>query len=483
MIKQYYKSTTIILKAEIFYDKCVKIFIMIGEVKKYKRFFVSAVFLLSFSFLLNIFGAVSTGSFVSSYKDSESLVSNQIKCDGKIYANQLLEIKSQYAANGTMKGCQENILVPYSSHFGLQGKIYTVGFDVLSAITNKSISPAAYIVLAQITTAIISAIVLGLFVLWVRSQFGFVPALVSIVLVAVSPMIVGFSRNLYWVLPTFILPLIFILFYYPQKNADKNKRLLFWIILGALLCIRFLCGYEYLTTITIMTFSVIVYYLFVNKAKKNEYIREIIIAGVVSVLAFFSAIAIHVWSLNSYTGSTEKSIGIIMQRAKERTISPEKYLKYPYMNLEWMAGDYYKTTDSYLNYPDRIEGGSLKWSLFAALSNYALLSVVNLPFITSPFALYTQSMAAFIIYLLLLYLNRKKWTDRKEQRNLTGLYLAFIVGLVGYISWLVLAFSHSLVHAHINGILMYLPSALFGYIIIGLYIDHIITKHFKGLKK
>jgi hypothetical protein len=54
---------------------------------------------------------------------------------------------------------------------------------------------------------------------------------------------------------------------------------------------------------------------------------------------------------------------------------------------------------------------------------------------------------------------------------------------VGYLSWLILARSHSLVHAHINGILLYLPFALFGYIIIGLYLQTLSGRVWKKIKK
>gem|GEM_PF-5843075 len=449
------------------------------QLKNHRIFFGITTLMLFTSFSFNVFGAMTTDAFVLNYKDSEMLVYNQIKCGGRVYSDQLLESKAITPIDGTDYSCKTGT-TPYSSQFGLQGRVYTGVFRVVSKITH--ISTGTYVAIAQLTTALMSAIVFGLFVLWVRVNYSGISASIVTLLLAMSPMIVGFARNLYWALPLFIAPFVFALYKY-RLHESRKSALVFWSILGSLLYLRYLCGYEYITTFTIMTVAVVVYFLYMGKAKRVDYYRQIAISCMVSVLAFGAALATHVVALNSYTGSTGKSIDIVMKRAQERTVNGDKYLQYPYMNLKNLASDYYRTANTYVNFDDRVASGSKLWSISAAITNYLLLPVVSLPLnTTGPLTLYIQSTVAFITALAVLYIKRDTWVNKKINRSVKGLYLAMSVGLVGYLSWLVLANAHSLVHAHINGILMYLPFALFGYVVIGVFVEYFImiaTKTYK----
>jgi ABC-type multidrug transport system fused ATPase/permease subunit len=452
---------------------------MLGDLKKYKLFFIITTLGLFFSFAFNAFGAVTTDSFLLNYKDSEALVANQVRCEGHLYADQLLELQVNKASKPP--GCSEKELLPYSSQFGLQGKIYTVGFQLVSKIA--PISSKVYVALAQLATAMISALVLGLLVLWVRTRIGKIPAVTTGVLIALSPMIVGFSRNLYWSLPLFILPLVYVLYFY-GRDFSTRKTIIFWTGLGVILYLRYLCGYEYITTITIMAMAAVAYWLFIHKAKRIDFIKQIVLVGAISVVAFSAALATHVMSLNVYTGSTSKSLEIIKNRAQERTLNADKYKQYPYMNLEALAPDHYRVTNTYIDYQGRMESGSRLWAGIVAFSTYLLLPVVHLPIsFSGVFGLYAQSMIVFVIMLVWLYKTRQKWVAKKISRQTTALFLAAAIGLVGYVSWLVFAYAHSLVHAHINGILMYLPFALFGYMIIGLFIEFLVAKFNKKYKR
>lgn len=454
---------------------------MVEDLKKHKLFFAAITLALFLSFAFNFFGAVTTDSFILNFKDSEALVTNQIVCKGEVFNDQMVAQKGDYGSSGLISRCESKELVPYSSQFGLQGKLYTAGFNLLSNFVH--ISAVTYVTIVQLATAMGSAVVFGLLALWVRSRFGLIPASVFGLLVAMSPMVVGFSRNLYWTLPLLVLPLVFALYYYRLKST-KKRMLLFWLILGILLYLRYLCGYEYITTLTIMIVAAISYYLYIGGSKTKVYIQQSIIVGVVSFLAFGAALVTHVGALNAYTGSTGKSVSIITQRAADRTSNADQYLKYPYENLKGLASDYYKVTDTYVHYDKQMESNSKPLATLVALSNYMLLPVIHLPIsFAASFSLYAQSMGMFVVLLALLYVMRKKWIPKRLSTQIRALYLAFAIGLLGYFSWLMLGYSHSLVHAHINGILMYLPFALFGYVIIGIFIESVIGKFTRTYKK
>ena len=431
--------------------------------------------------MFNVFGAVTPEEFTQNYKDSEALIVNQVRCEGRLFSNQLLEQKPSHAVPEAPSDCSGADLKPYSSQFGLQGKIYTAGYDLISKPLH--ISPAAYIVGAQALTALMSAVVLALFVLWVRSRVGSVSSISTGLFIAISPMLVGFGRNLYWAMPLLVLPLIYVLYFYNQK-ASKNRTIIFWIGLGALLYLRYLCGYEYITTLTIMAVAAASYSLFMRRATLGQHLRAVLTVGLVSGAAFCLAIVTHVASLNAYTGTTDRSVEIIMQRAKERTINSEEYIKYPYLNLKGLAASHYAITDTYVDYEERMESGSTVWAGMVALSTYALLPVIHMPVsFPSPFNLYIQSLLAFGSILLLMYIRRDKWVEKRHTNQVRALFLSAFIGFLGYASWLVMAYSHSLVHAHINGVLMYLPFALFGYILIGLYAESLYNSFIKKHKK
>ena len=452
---------------------------MIQEVFKHKLFLGLATLFLFLSFAFNAFGTISTEGFLSNYKDSEALVVNQIVCNGQPYGNQLLSVSANSIKLDNSKqitdDCSEKSVIPYSSQFGLQGKFNTAMYEVVGKPLHLTTS--TYVVILQISTAFLSAILFALLGLWALLQLGKIPSLILIMFVALSPMIVGFSHNLYWALPLLIAPLVYTLFLY-RTNLTKRRAILFFLGLGILLYIRYLCGYEYITTITIMVVAAVIYWLVVGRVKSKVFIQQSVLILAVSVIAFGLSLITHVAALNTYTNSTSKSLNIIKQRAEERTINADKYTQYPYMNLKNLANDHYEITNGYFNYEKRMEGGSVLWATFVAISTYLLLPVVHLPitFVNS-FGEYIQSMLFVGVILLLLYLYRSKWVERKQLLRVTALFAATAVGFIGYLSWLVLAYSHSLVHAHINGILMYLPTALFGFMIIGLYIEFLIKKY------
>lgn len=446
---------------------------MIRGILEHKVFFAMAVLMLFLSFALNMFGAVTTDGFVGNFKDSEALVVNQVRCQGDLYANQLLE--RNINSKTTDGQCSTSDYQAYSSQFGLQGKIATAIFEPLT--DTAGISAPMFVALLQMFTALLSAVLLALFVLWVRTRFGLTVAIVTLGMVTLSPMLVGFARNLYWALPLLLAPIVYCLYFFKAK-ADLRRAVMFYCGLGLLLYLRYLCGYEYITTITIMVFAIAVFHLTVGGSRRTAFLTHAITIGSVSVVAFILALLTHVGAISVYTGSPQASVSIIQKRAEERTLNADKYLEYAYANLKGLAPDHYKITDTYVHYDQKMETGSKVWGTFVAASTYLLLPIIHTPLsLSPPFGQYIQSMGALCLVLLALYVTRTKWSKGKTRREVVALYRAIVVGLIGYVSWLVIAFSHSLVHAHINGILMYLPTALIGFIVIGLYLEFLIKKY------
>lgn len=437
-------------------------------VGKHTRLYVLSVLFLFVSFALNGLGVLTTEQFVKNFKDSEALVTSQVKCEGRLYGGQLLNTRE-----GTPKGtCDPANYEPYSSQFGIQGRAYTLGYKILKKVVH--ISPSAYVALAQLLTALSSAAVLALVVLWVRSNLGKIPALTVLVLVGLSPMIVGFSRNLYWAMPLMFLPVAYVLYAFrPDRLKPGRGALVFFVGLVLLLYIKYLAGYEFLTAFTILPIALMSYSLYVNGESLKSYIKATLAVGLVSLVAFGAALTTHAVSLNPLTGSMSRSVAVIRQTAKERTTESKKYTSYAYYRLKDTANDVYQITNTYLDYDTREKGNSIILSEVVSLFNYAILPIVNVPIaFNSPFGVLLQSNALFVMILAFIFVSRRRLgLSEGRLRALRGLYLALLIGFAGFASWLLLARAHSLVHVHINGIMLYLPFALVGYMIVGIALE------------
>lgn len=454
------------------------------DLRAYRGFFLAACLVLFLSFSINFFAAMDTDAFLQNFKSSETLVSNEVVCKGHVFNGFMVARKPEGVDDDKVIAvCDTDHVQEYVSHFGLQGRVYAFGYRVLSSI--RPVDPAKYIVASRTVNAVISAAVLAVFLLWARSRYGLYVGLVSLLAVACSPMLVGFARNLYWSLPTLLLPLPFMLYAFHTKVRHK-QTLAVWIGLFVILYIRYLSGYEYVTTSTIMPLSIIGYYLYLERAKLKDYVRNFLIACAVSIFAFGCAFATHVHALNPITGSTSNSIQRIKQRAEARLIDSDNYLKYPIIGLQVNLPDVYKVANEYVGFSRRVDSGSYIWALLAAGINYALMPVVRLPVsLREPFATFSQSFLVFLVVLFLLYKfgNRSRQKGSKEYRELQALWVFLGISLVGYFSWLIAAHSHSLVHAHVNGVTMYMPLALVGFIIMGNYSKQYVLKAKKLVSK
>ena len=449
----------------------------LAAIKKYKKFFIISVFILLVSFMINAFGVVPIDDFVVFQNDSDALVANSVRCEGELFNGQLLILdNSKSGVNGN--SCIKDNYISYQSQFGLQGRVFTLMYRVLKIV---NISYGVSIVLFYFINALMSATVMGLLVLWVRNKFGFTPSTVLMFGIAMSPIVVEFAKSLYWCAPLLFLPIIFTLYYFPRYN----KRFVFWFVLWLILYLRFLCGYEYITTISIMVFSIISYFLFINKTRFSQYLRVGLITLAVSIMAFGAALSTHAISLRSDHLSMVDAINIVVSRAKDRSVDVgDKYADFPNGWLQTRNPAYYKVVNFLANNDNMTLQHPKLWSMFSFISVYLLSPVINLPVsFNDSFGGYFQSTAVFFLILIVLYFAYFKKQKGTNIREIQALYLVVIFGLLGYLSWLIFAHQHSMIHVFLNVILMYMPAVLFGYIIIGVFIESIFKKRIKFRKK
>ncbi len=379
----------------------------------------SAVFILLSSvlylnFQTNIFSPTNS-LFLDFQADSESFVLNAV----------------QSAANGTYRWDDFGLLFPngqsYTSQIGLQGKLFSLLVNIFPY--------AQTVIAARMLCCIFTAATFVGIVFLMKQKYNGVLAGCFYITFLLSPWIVNFSRNLYWVVFTWFLPMLFGLLCSLYWNSKKH-RVFCYIGVFVSILIKSACGYEYISTIMLamITFLVVDFVkILLAKDKKNALLlfRTIFILGLCAVLGFIVSFLIHA----HMRGDGNLLLGI------------ENIYKYDVQRRMLVEADA---------------------SVFGneQITNSMTASVVSV--IRMYFAFYTEVLAGipgglfFVLSVLPLAVFVDCFIKRKPFVKQFVLYGMFFCAPL---SWFVLAKPHSYIHTHMNYVLWY-----FGFVQICLYV-------------
>ena len=311
------------------------------------------------------------------------------------------------------------IVRDYVSQYGLQGHIF-------SFLYNKLHMP--FWMLKAICSGLL-AIVLVAICFFINKKYNKIMGIVFYITFLLSPWVVAFARNLYWVEFTWFLPALFGLIL--SMNLKKKKILIPCIALS--IFIKCLCGYEYITSIMLMTIAFLLIDFVVAKTKeeRKEVFKTIIITGIACLLAFGIALLLH--SILRGNGNILEGIKSIYETdILRRTI----------------------LVSDTSNFPD-VYTASLQAGVLETVAKYFTWHTDIILGISGE---YFRIMFVMVIAILIYNIVKK---DKNSYRDLT----MFIVFLATTISWYVLGKSHSYIHTTMNYVLWY-----FGFIQICLYI-------------
>lgn len=405
--------------------------------KNFKRIikFIFFLVLIQQIFYKNIFQIIDQGFFESWQTDSEALVIGNIN-------NNRIENKSNWGLGtsdasdvNTYKIFNDNKInnfkfVEYKSSYGLQGRIFKYLYKQIPNIN----------LFHQITAFLMSLTVISLFHL-MSKVFNRKFSYLFIITLTTSYWIVAASKNLFWQSFLWFLPSVFAFLLYLSKSKLKNFFCFFCIFISVFL--KSLCGYEFLTTITLFAVSPFIlgpYFKSENSIRYN-YIIYIFAA---CILGFLCAILIHSYYLGSksiFEGINILIKDIIMRRTyaidssnygalKESLDSSLAPVILKYIN-EW-------TTPIILRIP---------WSPDGPLAYKEISSIIfKLMIAVSLFGIFQK----FILRII-------SW--KKD-------LILFTVYFLICISWFVFAKGHSYIHMHINFVNWY-----FGFIATIIYLS------------
>ncbi len=447
------------------------------ERKKSILFFGVVWGVLFLSFFGNIFGVGLWREWFDGFqRDSSAIVEKTARCKEKSgYSGPLIVAKNEdYNSVMTTGGCDASLLKPYASQYGLQARIIT------ALAPNDSAKLPVYFKKVNVVLSAAMAALMALVTLRVRKLFSLVAAAVFATLVAFSPWIVGYAQNMYWIERLMFAPFAFAFLSYSYCKSSK-KMWLFYLGETILLFLKLLGGYEYISTIAISVFVPIIFFELVNnKQKIIKLWKHAVMTGVVVVIAFVGAYVTNFMALADYYHSSDTALKMINERASERGLSGIRKMRtHAVGNLKTLLPESYEFANRFINMEELAEDkGSTYQYLAINAGNYVLLPALSLPLsIKGVFGEIVQSILIWVLvgYLVLFYLKRRHPSFKYYRSFLWSLHIS----LAGALSWLILMPGHALPHAHINGIVFYMPLLLFVYMVVGLYIGNIVKKRRK----
>jgi len=313
----------------------------------------------------------------------------------------------------------------YKSQYGLNGKIFR---HMARYMGDEHEISTLNLVCSMLTAAVFSLIVLLLSYKYNKLMAG-----CFFVVFWLSPWIVNFARNLYWVEFTWFVPMLVGLFC-AWRIDDRKCRLISYAAAFVSIFIKCLCGYEYLSAIMLGLISFLSVDMFTCAVKKDKeksilLLRTIIIIGVIALIGFIAAVCVHA-PLKGNGSIIEGIKNIFEQDVLRRTV----------------GGD--------LNGFDEKDWSSLNASVWETYSKY-------FHFNTEVIAGITGNLFP-ILCIIPLSIFGYDYSKKNLNIELLAMYVMFFLTAV---SWFFLAKGHSYEHTHMNYVLWY-----FGFIQICIYI-------------
>ncbi len=316
-------------------------------------------------------------------------------------------------------------ITAYKSQYGFQGKVFRH--------MARHMEDAKAIEMLNMICSIAAAIVFMTIIYLISLKYNNILAGCFFVTFWLSPWIVNFARNLYWVEFTWFIPMAIGLFC-AWKINDRKCRIISYISTLIAIMGKCLCGYEYISTIMMGLISFLLVDLilaFINRDRQLARLlfRTIFIIAVMAMAGFIIAICIHA----RLRGQGEIITGI-------RSI------------FEWDV--LRRTKGGDMNEFNVVYWASFNASIWEVLCKYFHFStevIVGIPGNLFPL---------LCIIPLCIFVQDIKL----KKLNLEEVFL-YAIFLLTSISWFCLAKSHSYIHTHMNYVMWY-----FGYIQICLYI-------------
>lgn len=327
--------------------------------------------------------------------------------------------------------CKNGYRTTYESSLGLQGHVFLYLSKLFPAnLMETGLKGISALLMGFVATAIC----------WLLGQkYDRLMAGIFYMVFWLSPLVVAFGSNMYWMEGILFLPLLVGL-WCSCNVFDKKKRRISYILAFGVIAVKSMCGYEYMTTVML---SLIVFLLAdlvmafaVKKSRedKKRLLHTIFTMGICAVLGFLFALVVHAYARgNGDIGNGLRSI--YEKDVLRRTLGG---------NVADFGADYTE---------------SLNASVLSVVLQY-----FNFENSGNVFQL-IQGIDANLFPVLVVVSVVALVCGTKEKVFECKIPALYIVFFLSGISWFVLGKSHSAAHPFLNYILWY-----FGYMQIMFYV-------------
>ena len=317
-------------------------------------------------------------------------------------------------------------IIAYRSQYGLQGRV----FRKLARYMDAERTRDNLHLLCSITTAAVFVVI----TLLIAERYNRLMAGCFFVTFWLSPWVVNFARNLYWVEFTWFLPMALGLFC-AWRIHDRRCRLLSYVLMFIAIFGKCLCGYEYISTVMMGAIAFLLADLLSSlyTGKRTQavlLVRTIVIIGVIALLGFMAAVCVH---------ATLRGNGSIVEGIKN--IFEKDVLR--------------RTAGGDMNEFNSVYWNSFNASVWEVLCRYFHF---NTEIITGVSGNLFQLLC--LLPLVIFACEYRKHGRVRDVRQ-PIMYMIFFLTSV---SWYCLAKAHSYIHMHMNYVLWY-----FGYVQICIY--------------
>lgn len=316
----------------------------------------------------------------------------------------------------------------YKTHHGFQAIIYSI----LDQYLLHFISPANRLFAFHLLTSLLNSLIFVFLVITLKKRYKFsiITYFVLIFSLAFAQFIVPFGNNLWWVIGIFFIP--FLASIYIQTRPISTKKIV--LLSGSAMLVKyFFTGYEYITTIWVMTVLPFILSLvsrnILDIKKFLEMIFGLISATAISVLLLVVQIKVAVGSWSE--GWNHLLYSFLKRSHGKSTNLEEIYLESTQANLLSLIRDYMN-------------------EVWLDLSH---VLGTNLP-------IYFRVIKWWEILALLLMITIFNFVIKANKSRYQLMLLSY-ASLLAPFSWLIIFKGHSYIHTHMNHVIWWMPSAFF----------------------
>lgn len=347
----------------------------------------------------------------------------------------------------------------YLSQFGIQGIILSLMHSGLFSFSVIDVSLQSSLVISLMTAFVFSVPSYKIL------KFGGVYSVILYwISLALSPWVLPFSYSLYWVPFTLMLP--FSIAFITGKMMFNGKRPLMLSLIVISMTIKCLCGYEYITTVTLFACAGYVFSLI--GTKHNARISDLIFIFSACVTGFILAVIAHSLQLNSI--DSEYGFSTILNRVELHTGADggADYAQILISHLSSRPGN----EDAIKLLSSAVEDHKLLfiWLSFKEYFYLPALVVFDI----------TVSFGWFVFIALLVSLSSLTFFIKKYRDYFNKDFYLYSIGcalvMSGVFSWQILAWHHMTIHFHLNGQLFAYGIVPISMVSIGVLIHRFIGK-------